>query len=82
MAPTLAARKFATLDQFTGGRLALHIITGGSDGEQERDGDWLDHDTRYRRTDEYLEIVRRVWTGEKPFDYEGEFYRVKQAPRK
>ncbi|MGH2585690.1 MAG: LLM class flavin-dependent oxidoreductase, partial [Dehalococcoidia bacterium] len=60
--PTLAARKAATLDHFTGGRVALHIITGGSDAEQQRDGDWLDHDARYRRTDEYLEVVRRVWT--------------------
>jgi alkanesulfonate monooxygenase len=75
VAPTLAARKFATLDQFTRGRIAVHIITGGSDADQRRDGDWLDHDGRYRRTDEYLEIVRRVWTSEEPFDYEGEFYR-------
>jgi alkanesulfonate monooxygenase len=79
VAPTLAARKAATLDHFTGGRIALHIITGGSDAEQQRDGDWLDHDGRYRRTDEYLEIVRRVWTSEKPFDFEGEFYHVKNA---
>ena len=79
VAPTLAARKAATLDHFTGGRIALHIITGGSDAEQQRDGDWLDHDTRYRRTDEYLEIVRRVWTSDKPFDHEGEFYRLKNA---
>jgi len=56
--PTLAARKLATLDHFTNGRVAVHIITGGSDAEQQRDGDWLDHDTRYRRTDEYLDIVR------------------------
>jgi alkanesulfonate monooxygenase len=79
MAPTLAARKAATLDHLTGGRLALHIITGGSDAEQARDGDWLDHDTRYRRTDEYLEIVRRVWTSDTPFDHAGEFYRIAQA---
>ncbi|AFY34851.1 LLM class flavin-dependent oxidoreductase [Calothrix sp. PCC 7507] len=77
--PTLFARKAATLDHFTSGRIAVHIITGGSDAEQQRDGDWLDHDTRYRRTDEYLEIVKRVWTSDTPFDYEGEFYRVKDA---
>src|SRR5689334_20344039 len=41
MAPTLAARTFATLDQFTGGRAAVHVITGGSDAEQRRDGDYL-----------------------------------------
>jgi alkanesulfonate monooxygenase len=79
VAPTLAARKAATLDQFTDGRLALHIITGGSDGEQARDGDWLDHDTRYRRTDEYLDLMRLTWTSDVPFDYAGEFYRVSQA---
>ena len=39
VAPTLAARKFATLDHFTQGRIAIHIITGGSDAEQQRDGD-------------------------------------------
>jgi alkanesulfonate monooxygenase len=79
VAPTLAARKAATLDQFTAGRVALHIITGGSDADQGRDGDWLDHDTRYRRTDEYLTLMRRVWTEERSFDHTGEFYRVVKA---
>lgn len=79
VAPTLAARKAATLDQFTGGRIALHIITGGNDAEQQRDGDWLDHDGRYRRTGEYLEIVRKTWTATAPFDFEGEFYHVRNA---
>lgn len=79
VAPTLAARKSATLDQLTGGRIALHIISGGSDVEQERDGDFLDHDGRYRRTDEYMDILRRAWTSADPFDYEGEFYRLKGA---
>ncbi len=79
VAPTLAARKAATLDQFTLGRVALHIITGGADPEMQRDGDWVGHDERYRRTDEYLDIVRRTWTETEPFDYEGEFYHVRKA---
>ncbi len=79
VAPTLAARKAATLDQLTGGRIALHIITGGSDVEQRQDGDWLDHDARYRRTDEYMDIMRRVWTAAEPFDHQGEFYRLEGA---
>jgi alkanesulfonate monooxygenase len=74
-APTLAARQFATLDQLTGGRIAVHIITGGNDVEQRQDGDFLTHDERYARTNEYLEVVRRIWTGDKPFDHEGHFYR-------
>ena len=79
MAPTLAARHAATLDQLSGGRIALHVITGGSDEEQRRDGDWLDHDSRYRRTGEWMDIVRRTWTEYQPFDYEGEFYHLEQA---
>jgi alkanesulfonate monooxygenase len=77
--PTLAARTAATFDTLTHGRLWLHIISGGADGEQHRDGDWLGHDERYQRTDEYLEILRRVWTAEKPFDFEGRFYHVRKA---
>jgi alkanesulfonate monooxygenase len=79
VAPTLTARAAATLDHVTSGRVALHIITGGSDAEQTRDGDWLDHDTRYRRTDEYLDVLRRMWTAPEPFDHEGEFYRFAKA---
>ena len=79
VAPTLAARKAATLDQLTGGRIALHLISGGSDVEQERDGDFLDHDGRYRRTDEYMDLLRRTWILPEPFDFEGEFYRLKGA---
>ena len=35
-APTLAARQFATLDQLTGGRVAIHVISGGNDAESGR----------------------------------------------
>lgn len=79
VAPTLAARKAATLDQFSNGRVSLHFITGGNDAEQQRDGDWLGHDDRYRRTDEYLDVMKLEWTSERPFDYEGEFYKFRGA---
>lgn len=73
--PTLAARQIASLDQYSGGRLGVHFISGGSDSEQRRDGDFLDHDQRYERTDEYLGILRRLWTSDRPFDHEGRHYR-------
>jgi alkanesulfonate monooxygenase len=76
VAPTLAARTFATLDQFTGGRIAVHIITGGSDGEQRRDGDYLSKDERYDRTEEYLDILKQAWTSQAPFGYHGRYYQV------
>jgi alkanesulfonate monooxygenase len=76
VAPTLAARTFATLDQFTGGRTAVHIITGGSDGEQRRDGDHLSKDERYDRSDEYLDILKQAWTSDTPFSYHGRYYQL------
>jgi len=76
VAPPVAARELATLDQLSNGRLAVHIITGGSDAEQAKDGDWLDHGARYRRTGEYISLLRRTWTEPAPFDHEGEFYRT------
>ena len=79
MQPTLGARQLATLDQFSEGRLWVHVITGGSDADQARDGDFEDHDTRYARTDEYLSVLRRVWESDEPFDHEGRFYRFKGA---
>jgi alkanesulfonate monooxygenase len=79
VAPTLAARTFATLDQFTQGRIAVHIITGGSDAEQRRDGDHLSKDERYDRTDEYLDIVKQAWTSAGPFSYQGRYYQVEDS---
>ena len=79
VAPTLAARKLATLDQFSSGRLAVHIISGGDDADQGKDGDFVGHDDRYARTDEYVEILRSIWTADKPIDHEGRFYKFRRA---
>ena len=78
-APTQVARRVATLDRLIGGRLWLHIITGGVDADQRRDGDYLAHDERYARTDEYLDVMRRVWTSERPFDHEGTYFHCERA---
>ena len=79
IAPTLAARKLATLEHLLDGRLAVHVISGGNDGEQRKDGDYLEHDQRYARTDEFLEVVRKVWTEEQPFDHHGTFYQAQNV---
>jgi len=79
VAPTLEARTLATLDHFSKGRIAVHIISGGDDTEQRRDGDYLDHDARYARTAEYLDIIKRIWTSDAPIDHEGANYRFAGA---
>jgi alkanesulfonate monooxygenase len=78
-APTLAARQFATLDALTGGRVAMHVITGGNDIELQADGDHLTKTERYARAAEYIRIVRREWQGGPAFDHDGGFYRIRGA---
>ena len=79
VSPTLAARAVATFDQLSGGRIALHVIVGNSDADQQREGDFSPKEERYLRAAEYLEVMRKVWTSTKPFDHEGRFYRFKDV---
>ncbi|MDR3535713.1 MAG: LLM class flavin-dependent oxidoreductase [Acetobacteraceae bacterium] len=79
VAPTVAARKFATLDQITGGRAAIHVISGGDDVDQARDGDYLGKDDRYARTDEYVGILKRIWTEQGPISHKGTYYQFDGA---
>ena len=78
-APTNAARSFATLDQLSQGRAAIHVISGGDDVDQQRDGDYIGKDERYARTDEYVGILKSIWTAEKPVDHAGAYYRFAGA---
>jgi alkanesulfonate monooxygenase len=78
--PVLLARMAATLDHLTGGdRIAIHFITGGDEADQRREGDFVPHDDRYRRTGEMMSIVRRIWREDAAFDFEGDFYRYEGA---
>jgi alkanesulfonate monooxygenase len=73
--PTLAAKSFATIDQIGRGRLGVHIISGGTDAEQRREGDYLSKPERYQRSDEFIQILRRVWTEDGPISHEGKYYK-------
>jgi alkanesulfonate monooxygenase len=78
LTPTLAAQKAATFQRISDGRLLLNVVTGGDDDEQQRFGDWLDHDQRYARTDEFMTILRGALSG-KPFDFSGDHFKVAGA---
>jgi alkanesulfonate monooxygenase len=78
VSPTLAAQMAATFQRQTGGRLLLNVVTGGESHEQRAYGDFLDKDDRYRRTGEFLRIVRELWDG-KTVDLQGEHLRVEDA---
>ncbi|WP_320784722.1 LLM class flavin-dependent oxidoreductase [Streptomyces sp. CRN 30] len=78
LSPTLAAQMAATFQRQSGGRLLLNVVTGGESHEQRAYGDFLDKDARYRRTGEFLGIVRRLWEGG-TVDLAGEHLRVEDA---
>lgn len=78
--PSVLARGAATLDHLSGGgRVAIHCITGGDEADQRREGDFVAHDDRYRRTSELMALTRRLWSENEPFDHAGEFYRCDGA---
>jgi alkanesulfonate monooxygenase len=76
IAPTAVARQLAALDAFHPGRVGLHVPAVDSDREAQRDGDWRDRAGRQRRRGEFAEVMRRIWTSERPFDFAGEFYTI------
>jgi len=57
--PGLSARMASTFDRLSNGRLLINVVTGGDSAELEGDGLFVDHDTRYEITDEFL----RIWRG-------------------
>lgn len=78
ISPTLAAQQAATYQRHSGGRLLLNVVTGGESKEQRAYGDFLDKNGRYRRTGEFLQVVRALWRGE-TVDLDGEHVRVEGA---
>ena len=78
VSPTLSAQMAATFARHAPGRLLLNVVVGGEAHEQRSFGDFLDKDGRYQRCDEFLEVVRRLWTGE-TVTLEGEHIRVDEA---
>lgn len=79
-APTLLARQLATIDQFSRGRVALHVITGGNAAELRQDGNTIDDkNERYARTSEFLDVVRAEWSSDEPFNYSGKYYQVEKG---
>lgn len=73
--PALAAKQLATIDQLTHGRVAVNIVSGWFKGEFQAIGEhWLEHDERYRRSEEFIRALKGIWTQD-DFTFKGDFYR-------
>ena len=77
--PALFAKAAANIDQISGGRLALNVVSSWWADEAKQYGLQFDeHDDRYARTSEWLQVVDGLWSRDR-FTFEGQFYRTQDA---
>jgi FMNH2-dependent dimethyl sulfone monooxygenase len=77
--PAMIAKQGATLDVFSKGRYAVNILSGWFKGEYQAFGvAWLEHDERYRQSEEFIQILKGLWTQER-FTFQGDFFRINDA---
>lgn len=75
--PAVVAKQLATIDNLTNGRIAVNIVSGWFKGEFTAIGEpWLEHDERYRRSEEFIRALKGIWT-EDNFNFAGDFYRFR-----
>ncbi|WDE08027.1 LLM class flavin-dependent oxidoreductase [Thalassomonas viridans] len=79
MAPSYFVQQLNTLSHFIPGRFSLNVVAGHSPKEQHAYGDFLEHDQRFKRTEEFLAICRKLWSGAGELDFCGEYYRLFNA---
>jgi alkanesulfonate monooxygenase SsuD/methylene tetrahydromethanopterin reductase-like flavin-dependent oxidoreductase (luciferase family) len=78
--PIMAAKQATTIDHITGGRFALNVVTGWHRSEIEMFGaPLLDHDIRYGLAVEWLEIIKRLWSEDEEFDFDGKHFQIKKG---
>jgi FMNH2-dependent dimethyl sulfone monooxygenase len=75
--PAVVAKQLATIDHISNGRIAINVVSGWFKGEFQAIGEpWLEHDERYRRSEEFIRALRGIWT-EDNFTFAGDFYRFR-----
>jgi FMNH2-dependent dimethyl sulfone monooxygenase len=78
--PVMAAKQMTTIDHIANGRASLNVVTGWNAPEIEMFGaPLLPHDERYAVAQEWIDILRALWTQDDPYSFEGKYYQVKDA---
>jgi FMNH2-dependent dimethyl sulfone monooxygenase len=77
--PVTLAKMGATIDHISSGRWHVNLVTGWFQEEQEMFGvPWIDHDERYRRSEEYIEVLKGLWQHE-TFNFDGHYYKIREG---
>lgn len=78
--PIFAAKMGTTIDHVSKGRFVMNIVTGWYRPEIEMFGsEQLPHEERYKLAEEWLHIVKRLWTEEREFDHEGKYFKINKG---
>jgi len=73
--PAVVAKQIATIDHISNGRIGINVVSGWFKGEFLAIGEpWLEHDERYRRSNEFIRALKGIWTQDN-FTFKGDFYR-------
>lgn len=79
MQPASFVQQVNTLSGLIQGRVDLNIVAGSSTQEQRGYGDFLAHDERYARAEEFLAVCNAFWRGNGEVDFDGKYYRVERG---
>jgi alkanesulfonate monooxygenase SsuD/methylene tetrahydromethanopterin reductase-like flavin-dependent oxidoreductase (luciferase family) len=75
--PVLAAKQMATAHQIGRGRFGVNVVCGWSEDEFGMFGvAKYEHDASYAQAEEWWQVIKRIWAGEAPFDFEGTYYQL------
>ncbi len=73
--PVLAAKQATTIDHISNGRFGLNIVAGWNAPEFEMFGkSQLPHEERYQVAEEWIELIKRLWTEPGDFDFDGKYF--------
>ncbi|QKY68639.1 LLM class flavin-dependent oxidoreductase [Lentibacillus sp. CBA3610] len=77
--PAVTAKMAANIDHISDGRFTLNIVSGWwAEEAKQYGGEFTEHDERYDRTAEFLEILKGLWE-EETFSYNGKFYQIENT---
>lgn len=75
MHPVAVAKMSSTVDHISGGRFALNVVAGWFKNEFEMfDAELKEHGERYAYAAEWVEVIKRLWSEENAFDFNGEYF--------
>jgi alkanesulfonate monooxygenase len=79
MQPTSFVQQVNTVSGLIDGRISLNIVAGSSSVEQQGYGDFLAHDERYSRAEEFLAVCNAFWRGKGEVDFDGRYYHIERG---